>query len=361
VWVAGASSAAAQAVVPVDSEGRFVAIPNPYPAYLDDAQHLTLGRLSHWLWRRDFRRAEEWLATRDDLTGDLARTALYLSREQEGTAATADEWRALVAALRSHRQGDGNPWSAMLDGYAWWIEGWRAKQEGARWRSWWAYRQARSAFLKVKQADRDLAEADLGIALLLHGCQPDQARRFIDHAATHSAYVAPLADVARVAWARAAGDTALPIAVGERYEPTILRSPYLLESVADAHMAAGNYRQATQWCQRLAFERRREGWPLLRLAQARAAQAEAERSDFWQRRTREMARRDFLGYLASTDPDRERHATAYVALAQVEERDGDTEAAQRYYRLALSQVADYPPAREGLERLGSADDADGRR
>jgi tetratricopeptide (TPR) repeat protein len=361
-WVVAAPAAAAQPAAPaVVAEGRFVAGPNPYPAYLSDAQHVELGRLSYWLFRRDFRRAEEWLATRDDLTGDLGQAAFYLSRAQEGTEATADQWRALVAALRSHRQGDGDPWTTMLDGYAWWLEGWRAEREGARWRSRWAYHRARSAFLKVKEADRDLSEADLGIALLLHASRPDQARRFVDHGATQSVYVAPLADLVRVAWARAAGDTSLAIAVGARYDLTVLRSPYLLEWVADAHMAARNYRKAIQWYQRLAFERRREGWPLLRLAQARSAQADVERSAFWQHRTRDMARRDFLSYLASADPDRERHAVAYVALAELERQDGDIVAAQRYYRLALSQVADYPPAREGLERLGSADDADGRR
>jgi len=351
VWVVGAPPAVAQAPPSTDSEGRFVASPNPYPAYLDDALHLDLSRLSHWLFRRDFRRAEEWLASREDLIGDLGRTVLYLSRQQEGTEVTADEWRALLTALRSHRAAGGDPWHTTLNGYAWWIEGWRDAAQGARWRSWWAYRQARSAFLKVKQADRDLAEVDLGIALLLHPDQPDQARRFIDHAATHSAYVSPLADVVRVAWARAAGDTDLPIAVGERYDLTVLRSPYLLEWVGNAHMAAGNYRKATQWYQRLAFERRREGWPVLRLARARAAQAEAERSAFWQHRMRAMARRDFLSYLASPDADPGRHAAAYVALAEIERRDGDVEGAQRYYRLALGQVADYPPARQGLEEL----------
>jgi len=351
VWVVGAAPAVAQAPPSTDSEGRFVASPNPYPAYLDDAQHLDLSRLSHWIFRRDFRHAEEWLAAREDLVGDLGRTALYLSRQQEGTDVTAAEWRTLLTALRAHRSARGDAWDTMLNGYAWWIEGWRSAADGARWRSWWAYRQARSAFLKVKQADRDLAEVDLGIALLLHADQPDQARRFIDHAATHSAYVAPLADVVRVAWARAAGDTALPIAVGERYDLTVLRSPDLLEWVADAHMAAGNYRKATQWYQRLSFERRREGWPVLLLARARAAQAEAERSAFWQHRTRAMARRDFLSYLASPDPDQGRHAAAYVALAEIERRDGDVEAARRYYRLALGQVADYPPARKGLGEL----------
>jgi tetratricopeptide (TPR) repeat protein len=366
VWLvlllAGGTSAAPQTTAPaVAAEGRFVAGPNPYPAYLSDAQHVELGRLSYWLFRRDFRRAEEWLATRDDLVGDLGRVALYVSRSQEGTEATAEEWRALVERLRSHRGAGADAWATTLNGYAWWIEGWRASKTGSRWRSWWAYRRARSSFLKVKEADRDLSEADLGIALLLHDSRPDQARRFIDHAATHSVYVAPLADVVRVAWARDAGETALPITVGQRYDLTVLRSPYLLEWVGDAHMDAGNYRTAAQWYQRLAFERRREGWPLLRLAQARAALAEVERGPFWQRRTRDMARRDFLSYLSSADPDRARHAAAYVALAEIERRDGDTEAAKRYYRLALGQVADYPPARKALERLGSADDTDGRR
>jgi len=322
------------------SGGQFVAGPNPYPGLLTDREHQAFGRLSYYLFRRDLRRAGDWVARHDDALGDLGRALLLLVRRDGGDEPTGDEWRAVDERIRGRRhetlEGD-DPWGWMVRGYGDLYDGWRAAATGHPLRARWARYRARHAFLRVKRLAPELAEADLGIALLLHHTKPALARRFLDHAATHSVYVAPLADLFRVAWSSAADNPEAVVAVASRYHLAVLHSPSLLLPVGDAYLALGRPREAVQWYRRLAFEVRSLGWPKLKVAEAQAAQAQAERSEFWQQRMRHEAKTTYEGYLATRDQDPIRRARAYVELGGLEVADGHPAVARRYYRLALKR------------------------
>ena len=188
--------------------GQFVAGPNPYPGLLTDHQHEEVGRLSYYLFRRDLRRAGDWVARHDDGLGDLGRGLLLMVRRDGGDEPTDEEWRAAdkkICARRHETLGEDDTWGWMVRGYGDLYLGWRAAAAGHPLRARWSRFQARRCFLRVKRLAPDLAEADLGIALLLAPSKPELAQRFLDHAATHTVYVAPLADLVRVAWASRAG------------------------------------------------------------------------------------------------------------------------------------------------------------
>ncbi len=336
------------------SGGQFVAGPNPYPAFLTDREHQELGRLSYYLFRRDLRRARDWVARHDDATGDLGRGLLLMVRADGGEKIETRAWREVVDQIRARRRqplDDDDAWGRMVRSYGDLFVGWRAAEEGHSLRALWSRYQARRGFLRVKELAPDLAEADLGIALLLHRARPELARRFLDHAATHAIYVAPLADLVRVAWSSAAGDYQAVVAVAQRYHLRVVHSPFLLERVGDAYLALDRPREAAQWYQRLSFEMRGAGWPKLKVAEAQAAQAKMERSRFWQERMRALAKTTFEGYLASRDADPVRRARAYVALARLEAADDHPRVARRYLRMALKRQPGDPDATAALAAL----------
>ncbi len=336
------------------SGGQFVAGPNPYPQLLSDREHQAVGRLSYYLFRRDLRRAEDWVARHDDPLGDLGRGLLLMVRADGGEAIEPAAWQRAVEEIRARRhdalKGD-DAWGWMVRSYGYLFEGWRDAATGHTMRGWWARYQARRGFLRVKRLAPDLAEADLGVALLLHHAKPALARRFLDHAATRSIYVAPFADLVRVAWATDAGEPERVAAVARRYALSVVHSPFLLAHVGDAYLALGRPRQAGQWYQRLSFEMRGAGWPKLKVAEAQAAQAQAERSDFWQRRMRHEAKTSYEGYLATRDRDPVRRARAYVALGDLEAVDDHPAVARRYYRLALKSRPGDATATAALAKL----------
>lgn len=320
------------------SGGQFVAGPNPYPGLLTDQQHQEVGRLSYYLFRRDLRRASDWVARHDDPLGDLGRGVLLMVRLDGEEMVAAQTWDEVVGSLRARHGTDlarDDAWGWMVRGYGDLFVGWRAATTGHSWRArWWRF-QARRAFLRVKRLAPDFAEADLGIALLLEPTKPALARRFLDHAAEHSVYVAPFADLVRVAWATDAGEPERVAAVAARYALSVVHSPFLLAHVGDAYLELGRPREAGEWYQRLSFELSSVGWPKLKVAEAQAAQAEAERSEFWQQRMRREAKSSYEGYLATRDRDPVRRARAYVELGGLEVADGHPAVARRYYRLAL--------------------------
>jgi len=336
------------------SGGQFMAGPNPYSKLLTDRQHQDVGRLSYYLFRRDLRRTRDWLARHDDALADLGRGLLLMVRADGGEPIRADEWQKVIDQIRSRRhtslKGDDG-WGWMVRSYGDLFVGWRAASTGHPVRALWARYRARRGFLRVKQIAPDLPEADLGIALLLRRSKPSLARRFLDHAAEASVYVAPLADLFRVAWSSGAGDDAAVVAISRRYHLRVVHSPFLLEHVGDAYLALGRPREAGQWYQRLTFEMRGVGRPKLKVAEAHAAQARVERSAFWQRRMRTLAKTNFEDYLSSRDTDPDRRAHAYVALGGLEEVDLHPEVARRYYRLALQKRPGDRAATAALAKL----------
>jgi len=336
------------------SGGQFVAGPNPYPKLVSDREHQAVGRLSYYLFRRDLRRAEDWVARHDDALGDLGRGLLLMVRADGGEQIEPAAWQKAVEAIRARRHDAlkaDDAWGWMVRSYGYLFEGWRDVATGHSMRAVWVRYQARRGFLRVKRLAPDLAEADLGVALLLHHAKPELARRFLDHAATHSVYVAPLADLFRVAWSSGAGDYKQVVAIASRYHLTVVHSPFLLVHVGDAYLALAQPRKAGQWYQRLSFELRGVGWPKLKVAEAHAAQARVERSAFWQRRMRTLAKTNFEGYLASRDADPARRARAYVELGRLEVVDQRSQVARRYFRMALQQQPGDPDATAALASL----------
>jgi len=336
------------------SGGQFVAGPNPYPKLLTDREHQAVGRLSYYLFRRDLRRAEDWVARHDDALGDLGRGLLLRVRADGGEKIEAAEWQEAVDRIRARRHEAlkaDDTWGWMVRSYGYLFEGWRDVVTGHSLRGVWARNQARRGFLRVKRLAPDLAEADLGVALLLHHGKTELARRFLDHAAEASIYVAPLADLFRVAWSSGAGDYKAIVAISRRYHLTVVHSPFLLSHVGDAYLASGRPREAGQWYQRLTFELRGVGWPKLKVAEAHAAHARVERSEFWQRRMRTLAKTNFEDYLASRDADPARRARAYVELGRLEVVDQRSQVARRYFRMALQQQPGDPDATAALASL----------
>jgi len=256
-----------------------------------------------------------------------------------------------IRARRHDALKADDAWGWMVRSYGDLFEGWRDVVSGHSLRGVWARYQARRGFLRVKRLVPDLAEADLGVALLLQHARPELARRFLDHAATHSVYVAPLADLFRVAWSSAVGDSKTVVAIAGRYHLTVVHSPFLLAHVGDAYLALAQPRKAGQWYQRLTFERRGVGWPKLKVAEAHAAQARVEHSTFWQRRMRTLAKTNFEDYLASRDADPARRARAYVELGRLEVVDQRSQVARRYFRMALQQQPGDPDATAALASL----------
>jgi len=334
--------------------GQFEAGPNPYQELLSDHDHQEVGRLSYYLFRRDLHRAEDWVARHDDALGDLGGGLLLMVRADGGDAPAAGEWQMVGAKIRARRHAalvDGDAWGWMVRSYGYLWEGWRDATTGHPLRAKWARYQARRGFVRVKRLAPELAEADLGIALLIARAEPGLAQRFLDHAATHSVYVAPLADLVRVAWASRAGRHDEVVAIGARYHLTVVHSPFLLDHVGDAYLALNRPREAGQWYQRLAFEVRATGAAKLKVAQAQAAQARAERSAFWQERMRRAAKTSYEDYLASGDTDPARRALGYVELGNLEAAEGRPEVARRYFLLALEKRPGDPAATAALATL----------